>query len=119
LSRAEVVKEEILEGETTFLALYFETKNSSFLLMSETEDRLGTLAVAIPQLQKLVGPPLSSILLGDKNIMVARLLAELLAKNTKKIALVSVFTKTLDEKEAAPIFKKLMEKTLRKEEDEK
>ena len=119
MSRAEVVKEEILEGETTFLALYFETKNSSFLLMSETEDKLGTLAVAIPKLQKLVGPPLSSILLGDRNIMVARLLAELLAKNTKKIALVSVFTKTLDEKEAAPIFKKLMEKTLRKEENEK
>jgi hypothetical protein len=116
LSRAKVVKEEIVEGDTTFLALYLETKNSSFLLMSEGEDRLGTLAVAIIQPQKLVGPPLSSILLGDRNIMVARLLAELLAKNTNKIALVSVFTKTLDEKEAAPILKKLMEKTLRKEE---
>jgi hypothetical protein len=119
LSRADVVKEEIVEGETVFVALFFETKNSSFLLMSEGEDRLGTLAVALPQPQKLVGPPLSSILLGDRNIMVARLLAELLAKNTKKIALVSIFTKTLDEKEAAPILKRLMEKTLRKEEDEK
>lgn len=119
MPRADVIKEEIAEGETVFVALYFETKNSSFLLMSEGEDRLGTLAVALPQPQKLVGPPLSSILLGDRNIMVARLLAELLAKNTKKIALVSVFTKTLDEKETAPIFKKLMEKTLRKQEDEK
>jgi hypothetical protein len=119
LSRADVVKEEIVEGETVFVALYLETKNSSFLLMSEGEDRLGTLAVALPQAQKLVGPPLSSILLGDRNIIVARLLAELLAKNTKKIALVSVFTKTIDEKAVAPIFKKLMEKTLRKEEDEK
>lgn len=119
MSRANIVKEEITKGETVFLALSIETRNSSFLLISEGEDRLGTLAVAIPQHQKLVGPPLSSILLGDRNIMIARLLAEMLAKNTKKIALVSVFTKTLDEKEAAPIFKKLMEKTLRKKEDEK
>ncbi len=119
MSRANIVKEEIVKGETAFLALSLETKNSNFLLISEGEDRLGTLAIAIPQPQKLVGPPLSSILLGDRNTMVARLLAEILAKNTQKIALVSVFTKTLDEKEAAPIFKKLMEKTLRKKEDEK
>lgn len=119
MSRAKIVKEEIVEGETTYLALYLEIKNSSFLLMSEGEDRLGTLAVAIPQPQKLLGSSLSSILLGDRNIMIARLLAELLAKNKKRIALVSIFTKTLDEKEAAPIFKKLMQKTLRKEEDRK
>jgi hypothetical protein len=119
LSRANVLKEEIIEGDTSYLALYLETKNSSFLLMSEGENKLGTLAVAIPQPQKMVGSPLSSILLGDRNIMVARLLAELLAKNTNKIALVSVFIKTLDEKEAGPILKKLMEKTLRKEENGK
>ncbi len=117
MSRAKIVKEEIVERDTSFLAIYLETKNSSLLLMSEGEDQLGTLAVAIPQPQKLVGPPLSSILLGDRNVMIARVLAELLAKNTQKIALVSVFTKTFGEKEAAPILRKLMEKTLRKEED--
>ena len=118
MSRAKIVKEEIVERDTSFFAVYLETGNSSFLLMSEGEDRLGTLAVALPQPQKLVGPPLSSILLGDRNVMVARVLAELLAKNTNKIALVSVFIKTFEEKEAAPILRKLMEKTLRKEEDE-
>jgi hypothetical protein len=117
LSRAKIVKETIVERDTSFLSVYLETENSSLLLMSEAEDRLGTLAVALPQPQKLVGPPLSSILLGDRNTMVARVLAELLAKNTKKIALVSVFIKTLGEQEAAPILRKLMEKTLRKEED--
>ena len=117
LSRAKVVKETIVERDTSFLAVYLETENSSLLLMSEAEDRLGTLAVAMPQTQKLVGPPLSSILLGDRNIMIARVLAELLAKNTKKIALVSVFIKTLGEQEAAPILRKLMEKTIRKEEN--
>lgn len=117
MSRAKIVKEEIVERDTSFFAVYIETKNANQLFLSEGEDKLGTLAVAIPQPQKLVGPPLSSILLGDRNIMIARVLAELLAKNTKKIALVSVFTKTVSEKEAAPILRKLMEKTLRKEEN--
>ena len=119
MSRAIIVKEEIVERDTSFFAIYLETKNSSFLLMSEGEDQLGTLAVAMPQPQKLVGPPLSSILLGDRNMMIARILAELLAKNTRKMASVSVFTKTLVETEAAPILRKLMEKTLRKKEEEK
>jgi hypothetical protein len=119
LSRAKIVKEEIVERDTSFLSIYIETENANQLFLSEGEDRLGTLAVALPQPQKLVGPPLSSILLGDRNIMIARVLAELLAQNTKKIALVSVFTKTVNEKEAAPILRKLMEKTLKKEEDEK
>jgi len=117
LSRAKIVKEEIVERDTSFFAVYIETKNANQLFLSEGEDKLGTLAVAIPQPQKLVGPPLSSILLGDRNIMIARVLAELLAKNTKKIALVSVFTKTFGEQEAAPILRKLMEKALRKEEN--
>jgi hypothetical protein len=119
LPRAKLVKETLVERDTSFFAVYIETKNSGFLLMSEDEDQLGTLAVAIPQPQKLVGPPLSSILLGDRNVMITRVLAELLAKNTGKIALVSVFTKTFGEKEAAPILKKLMEKTLRKEEEDR
>ena len=117
MSRAKIVKEEIVERDASFLAIYLETKNSSLLLMSEGEDQLGTLAVAIPQPQKLVGPPLSSILLGDRNVMIARVLAELLAKNTQKIALVSVFIKTFEEKEAAPILRKLMDKVLKKEEN--
>jgi len=117
LSRAKIVKEKLVERDTSFFAVYIETENANQLFLSEGEDRLGTLAVALPQPQKLVGPPLSSILLGDRNIMIARILAEMLAQNTKKIALVSVFTKTVSEQEAAPILRKLMDKTLRKEEN--
>ena len=112
MSRARVVKEEIRERETLFLALYLETKNAGLVLLSEGEDQLGTLAVAIPQTREMVGPPLSSILLGDRNVMVARLFAEQLAEKTKKIALVSVFIKTISEREAGPILLKLMEKLL-------
>ena len=116
MSRAKIVKEEIVERDTHFFALYIETKNGNQLFLSEGEDRLGTLAVSIPQPEKLVGQPLSSILLGDRNMMVARVLAELLAQKTKRISLVSVFTKSVNEQEAAPILRKLLEKTLKQEE---
>lgn len=116
LSRAKIVKEEIVERDTSFFAVYIETENANQLFLSEGEDRLGTLAVAIPQQQKLIGPPLSSLLLGDRNMMIARVLAELLAQKTNKIGLVSVFTKSVTEQEAAPILRKLLEKTLKKEE---
>ena len=48
--------------------------------------------------------------------MIARLLAELLSQKSNKISLVSVFIKSLNEQEAAPILKKLMENTLKVEE---
>ncbi|MGD2066082.1 MAG: proteasome assembly chaperone 4 family protein [Candidatus Bathyarchaeota archaeon] len=117
MSRAKIVKEEIVEGDASFFAVYVETENANQLFLSEGEDKLGTLAVAIPQQQKLVGPPLSSVLLGDRNMMIARVLAELLAQKTNKIGLVSVFTKSVSEQEAAPILRKLLEKTLKKEEN--
>jgi len=119
MSRARVVKEKMMERDTPFLALYLETKNASLLLLSEGEDQLGTLAVAIPQAPKMVGPPLSSVLLGNRNMMNARILAERLAEKMKKIALVSIFTKTVDEREAGPIFLKLVEKTIGTGEGEK
>ncbi|HDQ06766.1 MAG TPA: hypothetical protein ENN36_08640 [Candidatus Bathyarchaeota archaeon] len=117
MSRAKIVTEKLVERDTSFFALHIETENANQLFLSEGEDRLGTLAVALPPQQKLVGPPLSSILLGDRNIMIARILAEHLAQNTKKIALVSVFTRTVSEQEAAPILRKLMAKVLKKEEN--
>lgn len=111
MARAKVVQEKIVEDDKAFLALFVETRNANLLLLSEGEDQLGTVAVALPQARKLIGPPLSSILLGDRNTMIARILAERLSQRTKKLALVSVFTKTVSEREAGPIFLKLIEKT--------
>ena len=118
MSRAKVTKEELIENEKKFFAVYLETKNANQLFLSEGEDKLGTLAIAMPQPDNLVGSPLSSVLLGDRNIMVARLLAELLSETTKKMSLVSVFTKSVNEQEAAPILRKLMDKVLQKEDKE-
>jgi hypothetical protein len=119
MSRSKIVQEKMIERDTPFLSIYLETKNASLILLSEGEDQLGTLAVAIPQTRKMVGPPLSSILLGDRNMMIARVLAERLAEKMKKITLVSVFTKTFGEREVGPIFLKLVEKTIRIEEGER
>jgi len=117
MQRVKVVQEEMKENETLFLALRLETKNANLILLSEGEDHLGTLAVAVPQKEKMLGPPLSSVLLGDRNLIVARLLAERLAQKTGKIALTSVFAKTVAEKDAGPIFLKLFDKTLKGEEE--
>jgi len=117
MARAKFVQEEIREKDRLFLSTYLEMENAGLILLSEEEDRLGTLAVSVPQKGELLGPPLSSVLLGDRNIMIARILAESLAKKMTKIALVSVFTKTVSEREAGPILLKLVEKTVSKEEE--
>jgi hypothetical protein len=115
---AKLVREEMREKDRLFLSTYLEMKNAALILLSEGEDQLGTLAVALPQSGKLLGPPLSSILLGDRNTTIARILAEHLAKKMSKIALVSVFIKTITEKEVGPILMKLVEKTIGEKEDD-
>lgn len=112
--KGNVIRDELVEQGITFLATYFETENAGIVMMSESTDRLGTLAVAMPQQQKLVGPIVSSVLLGDRNTMISRVLAELLAKQIKKIGLVSVFLRSISEQDAASILKSLLEKILKK-----
>jgi hypothetical protein len=112
MPRAKVGTDKIVERETTFLSICVETQNAVLLLLSEDEDQLGTLAVAIPQSRKKLGAPLSSVLLGDRNIFVARALAERIAETRKKISLVSVSTNTVSENEVGPILLKLVEKAI-------
>lgn len=115
LERAKVVKEEIVEQNARFLAVYVESKNSCMVLLSEKEDKLGTLAIAVPKPKDLLGPPSSSVLLGDKNGISARMFAEHLASVKEKIALVSVYLETMDERQAQLAFKRLLEKILHDE----
>ena len=115
MERAKIVKDEIIEQNTHFLALYMETKNSCLILLSENEDKLGTLAIAVPKPRDLLGPASSSVLLGDKNAISARMFAEYLASRKEKIALVSIYLETIDEVQAQSIFMKLIEKVVHKE----
>lgn len=110
MKRATVVKDEITEKNIRFLAVYLETKNSCLVLLSENEDKLGTLAIAVPKPPDLIGTPSSSVLLGDRNMISARMFAEHLASRKKKIALVSIYLETVNEMQAQSIFMKLIEK---------
>jgi len=118
MKRATIIKDEIVEHDVRFLAIYLETKNSCLVLLSENEDKLGTLAIAVPKPQDLLGPPSSSVLLGDRNAISARMFAEYLASKEKKIALVSIYLRTVDEMQAQSIFMRLIEKVVRAEAEE-
>lgn len=110
MERARVVKDEITDQNVRFLAVYMEAKNSCMVLLSEKEDKLGTLAIAVPKPKDLIGPPTSSVLLGEKNRASARMFAEQLASVKEKIALVSVYLETTDERQAHSAFRRLMDR---------
>lgn len=115
MERAKVVKDEIVEQDTHYLAVYVETGNSCLVLLSENEDKLGTLAIAVPGPRDLLGPPTSSVLLGDKNAILARMFAEYVSSKKEKIALVSIYLETASETQAQSIFKRLIEKVVHSE----
>src|SRR4030042_16378 len=73
-------------------------------MLREKEDRLGTLAIAVPKPKDLLGPVTSSVLVGDKNAVSARMFAEYVAAKKGKIALVSVYLERLDEMQAPDVF---------------
>ena len=72
MERAKVAKEELLEKDTCFLGVYVEAKNSCMIMLSESEDKMGTLAIAVPKAKDPLGAVTSSVLLGDRYIISAR-----------------------------------------------
>ena len=112
MERAKVVKDEIVEQNMHFLAVYIETKNSCLVLLSEKEDKLGTLAIAVPVPKDVLGSPTSSILLGDRNAVTARMFAEFVSARKGKIVLVSVYLETFSEMQVQSVFRRLIEKVV-------
>jgi hypothetical protein len=110
MERAKVVKGEIVENNQHFLAVYMDMTNSCLVLLSEREDKLGTLAVAVPRPKDMLGPPTSSILVGDRYSISARMFAEHIATMKGKIALVSIYLEKMDELQAQSAFKMLIDK---------
>jgi hypothetical protein len=113
--RAKVTKEELQEKDTRFLAVYVEAQNSVMIMLSEREDKLGTLAIAVPKPKDLMGSVTSSVLLGDKNVISARMFAELVAAKKGKIAMVSVYLEKVGEMQAQAFFMHLIEKIMKGE----
>jgi len=119
MERAKVFKDEIIEQNVRFLAVFLETNNSCLVLLSENEDRLGTLAIAVPRTDKLLGPPSSAILLGDRNTVSARMFAEYVASKKNKIGVVSIYLQSIDEMKAQSILRKFIEKWVNLESSQK
>lgn len=117
--RANVVKEEIQQQDTRFLAVYVEAKNSIMIMLSEKEDKLGTLAIAVPKPRDMVGSVTSSVLLGDKNIISARMFAEYVAAKKGKIAMVSVYLERVNEIQAQEFFMHLIDKVIKSDSSKK
>jgi len=115
MERAKVVKEEILEKDMRFLAVYVEAKNSCMIMLSEKEDKLGTLAIAVPKGKDTVGAATSSVLLGDRNEISARMFAEYVASKKGKIAMVSVYLDKIGEIQAQEFFMHLLDKVIKSE----
>lgn len=115
MDRAKVIKEDIVEQDTHFLAVYIEARNSCWVMLSEKEDKMGTLALAVPNPKGLVGPVTSQTLLGERNAISARMLAEYIASKKGKITMVSVYLEKLNEIQAQKIFMNLIEKVFIKE----
>jgi hypothetical protein len=113
--RAKVTKEELQEKDTRFLAVYVEAQNSVMIMLSEREDKLGTLAIAVPKPKDLIGSVTSSVLLGDKNVISARMFAELVATKKGKIAMVSIYLEKMGEMQAQAFFMRLIDKVLKGE----
>jgi hypothetical protein len=114
VERAKVVKEELQQQDTRFLAVYVEAKNSCMIMLSEKEDKLGTMAIAVPK-PKEVGTVTSSVLLGDRNVISARMFAEYVAAKKGKIAMVSVYLETVTEIQAQEFFMHLIDKLIKGE----
>ena len=114
MERAKVVKEELKQQDTRFLAVYVEAKNSCMIMLSEKEDKLGTMAIAVPK-PKEVGTVTSSVLLGDRNVISARMFAEHVAAKKGKIAMVSVYLETVTEIQAQEFFMHLIDKLIKSE----
>jgi hypothetical protein len=115
MERANVVKEELTDKDTRFLAVYVEAKNSCLILLSEKEDKLGTMAIAVPKANEFLGLASSSILVGDRNVISARMFAEYVASKKGKIAMVSVYLDKFDEIQAQSFFMRLLEKVMQAE----
>lgn len=112
MERARIVKDDITEEGSHFLSVYVEAKNSCLILLSENEDKLGTLAIAVPKPKDLLGAPSSSVLIGERNSVSARMFAEYVAGKKDKIALVSIYLESMSETRAQSILKKLVEKAI-------
>jgi hypothetical protein len=83
-----VETQKLSEGDLTFYVTFIEIENAVFAFYTTTDNpKLGTLAVAIPQPKD--GLSVSSVLLGERNSVLTKILAERLSQFVNKITFAS------------------------------
>jgi len=105
--------EEIEDQKRHFEAVLIKLSNATLVFFYEKEEmRLGTLAVAMPSFGER--GCISSLLLGEKNMVLTRVLAERVANASNGIALVSTYLPETKEAEASPMLVKLVQRLIDK-----
>ena len=108
-----VFSEEIYENDYKLSGTIIKIENATIAFFDEKGSlKLGTLAVAMPQFEGKIC--ISSILLGDRNQIITKILAEYLARTFNGIALVSTHLAENIEKIASPTLLKLAQKLIEK-----
>ena len=103
--------EEIKEGDYSFTVTLFEVENAAIVLFNEKgRMRLGTLAVAMPRFEG--GPCISSVLLGERNMIITKVLAERLSAHFNRIVLVSTHLKEVKEDVMGSVLMRLTQRLL-------
>ena len=104
-----VVREEIKEDQYRFTGNLIELDNAVIAFFDETGSmKLGTLAIAVPQQGRR--PSISSILLGERNVIITKILAERLVHTYNKIALVSTHFAEIEDQQRGSILLRLVQK---------
>ncbi|MBS7655517.1 hypothetical protein KEJ50_03345 [Candidatus Bathyarchaeota archaeon] len=77
----------IKRGDKTFYLTLLEVENAVFGFFHDGKVKVGTLALALP---KTIAASVSSILIGNRFVVTAKILAEKLALKFNKIAFASI-----------------------------
>ncbi len=113
MSYPRTLSEGIEEGDYNFTVFLFEVENAAIVLFNENGYmRLGTLAVAMPHFKG--GPSISSAILGERNVVITKILAERLSVHFNKIVLVSTHLKEIRENMARSALMRLTKRLLDK-----
>jgi len=80
--------QKLSEGDLTFYLTFIEIENAVFAFYTSTDNpKLGTLAIALPQPKE--GPSVSSVLLGERNSILTKILAERISHSVNKVTIAS------------------------------
>lgn len=109
----EIFSEEMEEGEFKLTATLLILENSVMVFFDEKGSmKLGTLAIAIPKFGSQTF--MSSVLLGDKNVVITKILAGRFSTAFNRIALVSTHLVGVTEREVGLLLSNLAKKIIEK-----